>query len=50
MLRNARWPARTCGSVLLLLVAQLDAVMTELVEFAGRHPDAVAETPETAAA
>jgi DNA-binding GntR family transcriptional regulator len=30
--------------------AHLDAVMTELVEFAGRHPDAVAETRETAAA
>lgn len=28
----------------------LDAVMTELTDFAGRHPDAVAETRETAAA
>jgi DNA-binding GntR family transcriptional regulator len=28
----------------------LDAVMTELVDFAGRNPDAVAETRETAAA
>ena len=30
--------------------AHLDAVMTELTDFAGRHPDAVAETRETAAA
>jgi DNA-binding GntR family transcriptional regulator len=28
----------------------LDAVMSELTDFAGRHPDAVAETRETAAA
>ena len=30
--------------------AHLDAVMTELVDFAGRHPDAVDEPRETAAA
>jgi hypothetical protein len=30
--------------------AHLDAVMTELVDFAGRHPDAVNEPRETAAA
>jgi DNA-binding GntR family transcriptional regulator len=30
--------------------AHLDAVMTELVDFADRHPDAVAEPGETAAA
>jgi hypothetical protein len=28
----------------------LNAVMSELIDFAGRHPDAVAETRETAAA
>jgi DNA-binding GntR family transcriptional regulator len=28
----------------------LDAVMAELADFAGRHPDAVADTRETAAA
>ena len=30
--------------------AHLDAVMTELIDFAGRHPDAVNEPRETAAA
>src|SRR6185295_14655289 len=32
------------------MAAHLDAVMTELVDFAGRHPDAVNEPRETAAA
>jgi DNA-binding GntR family transcriptional regulator len=32
------------------MAQHLDAVMAELIDFAGRHPDAVAETRETAAA
>jgi DNA-binding GntR family transcriptional regulator len=41
---------RDADAAVRAMQAHLDAVMTELVEFAGRHPDAVAETRETAAA
>jgi DNA-binding GntR family transcriptional regulator len=38
------------GAAVRAMAEHLDAVMNELVDFAGRHPDAVAEPRETAAA
>jgi DNA-binding GntR family transcriptional regulator len=38
------------GAAVRAMAEHLDAVMAELVDFAGRHPDAVAESRETAAA